>query len=58
MKYRGPRDFRTSTSPGYKHIYKDYSNIEEEKEESKQMAKRPAYKHIYKDYSNIEEEII
>ncbi len=34
-KYRGPRDFRTSTSPGYQHIYKDYSNIEEEKEESK-----------------------
>ena len=29
MKYRSPRDFRTSTSPGYKHIYKDYTNIEE-----------------------------
>jgi hypothetical protein len=34
-KYRGPRDFRTSTSPGYKNIYKDYTNIEEKKEESK-----------------------
>lgn len=34
-KYRGPRDFRTSTSPGYNHIYKDYTNIEEKKEESK-----------------------
>jgi hypothetical protein len=34
MKYRGPRDFRTSTSPGYKHIYKEYTNIEEKKEES------------------------
>jgi hypothetical protein len=34
-KYRGPRDYRTSTSPGYSHIYKDYTNIEEEKEESK-----------------------
>jgi len=34
-KYRGPRDFRTSTSPGYSHIYKDYTNIEEKKEESK-----------------------
>ncbi|KKK46468.1 MAG: hypothetical protein Lokiarch_01270 [Candidatus Lokiarchaeum sp. GC14_75] len=35
MKYRAPRDFRTSTSPGYKHIYEDYTNIEEKKEESK-----------------------
>jgi hypothetical protein len=32
-KYRGPRDFRTSTSPGYNNIYKDYTNIEEKKEE-------------------------
>ena len=31
-KYRGPRDFRTSTSPGYQTIYKDYTNIEEKKE--------------------------
>ena len=35
MKYRGPRDFRTSTSPGYNHIYKEYTNIEDEQEESK-----------------------
>ncbi|MFW9873208.1 MAG: methylenetetrahydrofolate reductase C-terminal domain-containing protein [Candidatus Thorarchaeota archaeon] len=34
-KYRGPRDFRTSTSPGYGHIYKDYTNIEEKTEENK-----------------------
>ena len=34
-KYRGPRDFRTSTSPGYQTIYKDYTNIEEKKEEKK-----------------------
>ena len=26
-KYRGPRDFRTSTSPGYLTVYKDYTNI-------------------------------
>ena len=31
-KYRGPRDYRTSTSPGYQTIYKDYTNIEEKKE--------------------------
>jgi hypothetical protein len=31
-KYRGQRDFRTSTSPGYQTIYKDYTNIEEKKE--------------------------
>jgi len=31
-KYRGPRDFRTSTSPGYLRVYKDYTNIKEEKE--------------------------
>ncbi|MFX1427202.1 MAG: methylenetetrahydrofolate reductase C-terminal domain-containing protein [Promethearchaeota archaeon] len=31
-KYRGPRDFRTSTSPGYLTVYKDYTNIKEEKE--------------------------
>ena len=31
-KYRGPRDYRTSTSPGYQIIYKDYTNIEEKKE--------------------------
>ena len=35
MKYRGPRDYRTSTSPGYNKIYKDYTNIEEKKEEKK-----------------------
>lgn len=34
-KYRGPRDFRTSTSPGYLTIYKDYTNIEEEEEAKK-----------------------
>ncbi|MHA2475359.1 MAG: methylenetetrahydrofolate reductase C-terminal domain-containing protein [Promethearchaeota archaeon] len=34
-KYRGPRDFRTSTSPGYLTIYKDYTNIEEEEEGKK-----------------------
>ncbi len=34
-KYRGPRDFRTSTSPRYNNIYKDYTNIEEKKEEKK-----------------------
>ncbi len=32
-KYRGPRDFRLSTSPGYKDIYKEYTNEEEKKEE-------------------------
>ena len=32
-KYRGPRDFRGSTSPGYKHIYKEYTNEKEKKEE-------------------------
>ncbi|MFX1345770.1 MAG: methylenetetrahydrofolate reductase C-terminal domain-containing protein [Promethearchaeota archaeon] len=34
-KYRGPRDYRTSTSPGYMTIHKDYTNIKEEKEEKK-----------------------
>ncbi len=34
-KYRGPRDFRTSTSPGYLKIYRDYTNIEEEEEGKK-----------------------
>lgn len=32
-KYRGPRDFRLSTSPGYKKIYKEYTTEEEKKEE-------------------------
>lgn len=31
-KYRGPRDWRTSTSPSYFKIYKEYSNEEEKKE--------------------------
>ena len=34
-KYRGPRDYRTSTSPGYMEVYKEYTNVEEEKEEVK-----------------------
>lgn len=34
-KYRGPRDYRTSTSPGYMTINKSYTNIKEEKEEEK-----------------------
>jgi len=34
-KYRGPRDFRTSNSPGYLTIYKEFTNEEEEKEEGK-----------------------
>lgn len=34
-KYRGPRDFRTSTSPGYLKIYRDYTNIQEEEEGKK-----------------------
>ena len=33
-KYRGPRDYRTSTSPSYLTIYKEYTNVEE-KEEAK-----------------------
>jgi len=32
-KYRGPRDYRPATSPGYKQIYKEYTNEEEKKEE-------------------------
>lgn len=35
-KYRGPRDFRLSTSPGYMEIYKEYTNEEEEKKEGKE----------------------
>ncbi|MFX0042009.1 MAG: methylenetetrahydrofolate reductase C-terminal domain-containing protein [Candidatus Hodarchaeota archaeon] len=34
-KYRGPRDFRLSTSPSYMEIYKEYTNEEEEKQEGK-----------------------
>jgi hypothetical protein len=34
-KYRGPRDYRTSTSPSYIPIYKEYSNVEEQKKEAK-----------------------
>jgi hypothetical protein len=34
-KYRPPRDYRTSTSPGYLKIYKEYTNEEKEKEEKK-----------------------
>ena len=34
-KYRGPRDYRTSTSPGYIPIYKEYTN-EKEVEEAKE----------------------
>jgi len=34
-KYRGPRDYRLSTSPSYKQIYKEYTNVEEKKEEKK-----------------------
>jgi hypothetical protein len=30
-KYRGPRDYRTSTSPSYLKIYKEYTNEKEEK---------------------------
>ncbi|MFW9895846.1 MAG: methylenetetrahydrofolate reductase C-terminal domain-containing protein [Candidatus Thorarchaeota archaeon] len=33
--YRPARDYRSSTSPAYIEIYKDYTNIKEEKEESK-----------------------
>jgi hypothetical protein len=33
--YRPARDYRTATSPAYLQIYKDYTNIEEKKEESK-----------------------
>jgi hypothetical protein len=33
--YRPARDYRTATSPAYLEIYKDYTNIEEKKEESK-----------------------
>lgn len=36
-KYRPPRDYRTSTSPGYIPIYKEYGN--EEEEEQKEEAK-------------------
>jgi hypothetical protein len=35
-KYRGPRDYRTSTSPSYLTIYKEYTNEEQEKVEAKQ----------------------
>ncbi|MBD3255630.1 MAG: hypothetical protein GF383_11095 [Candidatus Lokiarchaeota archaeon] len=31
-KYRGPRDYRMSTSPSYIKIHKEYTNIEEEEE--------------------------
>ena len=31
-KYRGPRDYRTSTSPSYLKIYKEYTTEEEEAE--------------------------
>ncbi len=34
-KYRGPRDYRTSTSPSYQKIYKEYTNEKEDKEEKK-----------------------
>ena len=34
-KYRGPRDYRTSTSPGYMEIYKEYTSEEVQKEEVK-----------------------
>lgn len=34
-KYRGPRDYRTSTSPGYIPIYKEYTN-EVQTEEAKE----------------------
>ncbi|MHA2009261.1 MAG: methylenetetrahydrofolate reductase C-terminal domain-containing protein [Promethearchaeota archaeon] len=33
--YRPARDYRSATSPAYIQIYKDYTNIEEKKEESK-----------------------
>ena len=33
--YRPARDYRSATSPAYIDIYKDYTNIEEKKEESK-----------------------
>lgn len=36
-KYRGPRDYRTSTSPSYIPIYKEYGN--EDEEEQTQEAK-------------------
>ncbi|MBD3200071.1 MAG: hypothetical protein GF316_08650 [Candidatus Lokiarchaeota archaeon] len=32
-KYRPPRDYRTSTSPGYLEIHKEYTNEEEKTEE-------------------------
>ena len=34
-KYRHPRDYRTSTSPGYLKIYKEYTNEEDEEEKKK-----------------------
>jgi hypothetical protein len=35
-KYRGPRDYRTSTSPSYLKIYKEYTNEKEQKAEAKE----------------------
>ncbi|TFG11414.1 MAG: hypothetical protein EU535_07275 [Promethearchaeota archaeon] len=34
-QYRPARDYRSSTSPAYIEIYKDYTNIQEEKEAKK-----------------------
>ena len=34
-KYRGPRDYRLSTSPSYQQINKEYTNVEEKEEEEK-----------------------
>jgi len=34
-KYRGPRDYRLSTSPSYQQINKEYTNIEEKEEGEK-----------------------